>query len=182
MPKIVQHSRHSRTMFCVSVQTLQLSLPNKPARQCLLCVTPIKSQAYMLVLTCSTWTQQAGKCSCRHVQASRYPGVPYKLFPSSNRNYTCLYRAGVDKQMVMERTGHHSLEGVWTYKQTSKQQCAAISDILNLKKQCLESSGPTQQRNSLSLNDTYQYFQDTAHAFNFNVSWCGTVNIITSYH
>ena len=33
---------------------------------------------------------------------------------------TRLYHAGVDEQMVMERTGHHSLEGVWTYKRTSK--------------------------------------------------------------
>ena len=101
---------------------------------------------------------------------------------------TRLYHAGVDEQMVMERTGHCSLEGVRTYKRTSKQQRAAISDILNLKKQCLESPDPTQQQaahatHSLSLNDTYQYSQDTAHAFNFNVSSCGTVNInFNSYH
>ena len=37
---------------------------------------------------------------------------------------TCLYHAGVDEQMVMECTGHHSLEGVQTYKHISKQQHA----------------------------------------------------------
>ena len=99
---------------------------------------------------------------------------------------TRLYHAGVDEQMVMERTGHRSLEGVRTYKHTSKQQRAAILDILNLKKQCLESSDHTQQQaahttHSLSLNDT-RYSQDTAHAFSFNVSSCGTVNINFNSH
>ena len=99
---------------------------------------------------------------------------------------TRLYHAGVDEQMVMERTGHRSLEGVRTYKHTSKQQRAAISDILNLKKQCLESSDHIQQQaahttHSLSLNDT-RYSQDTAHAFSFNVSSCGTVNINFNSH
>ena len=116
---------------------------NKPARQCLLFVTPIKSQTYVLVHTCSSWTQQVEKCSCRHVQASRYPGfhTNHSLRATAA---TRLYHAGVDEQMVMEHTGHRSLEGVRTYKRISKQQRAALSDILNLKKQCLESSDPTQ--------------------------------------
>ena len=147
MPKIVQHCGNldnPEQCFVRLFKRYNSLCPKKPARQCLLCVTPIKSQAYMLVLTCSSWTQQVEKCSCRHVQASSYPGVPYKPFPLSNCSYTCLYQTGVDEQMVMERTGHRSLEGVWTYKWTSKQQCAAISDILNHKKQCMESSDPTQ--------------------------------------
>ena len=42
-----------------------------------------------------------------------------------------LYRSGVDEQMVMERTGHRSLEGVRSYKRTSDKQREALSDILN---------------------------------------------------
>ena len=33
--------------------------------------------------------------------------------------------------MVMERTGHRSIEGVRGYKRTSDEQCMALSDILN---------------------------------------------------
>lgn len=35
---------------------------------------------------------------------------------------TRLYQAGVDEQLVMERTGHRSLEGVRSYKRTSTDQ------------------------------------------------------------
>lgn len=47
---------------------------------------------------------------------------------------TRLYQSGVDEQLVMERTGHRSLEGVRTYKRTSDVQREALSDILNSKK------------------------------------------------
>ncbi len=46
---------------------------------------------------------------------------------------TRLYQSGVDEQLVMERTGHRSLEGVRTYKRTSSEQREALSDILNRK-------------------------------------------------
>ena len=45
---------------------------------------------------------------------------------------TRLYRAGVDEQLIMERTGHRSL-GVRSYKHTSESQKEALSDILNAK-------------------------------------------------
>ena len=44
---------------------------------------------------------------------------------------TRLYQAGVDEQLVMERTGHRSLEGVRSYKRTSQVQQENLSDILN---------------------------------------------------
>lgn len=46
---------------------------------------------------------------------------------------TRLYQYGVDEQLVMERTGHRSLEGVRSYKRTSDEQREALSDILNRK-------------------------------------------------
>ena len=49
-----------------------------------------------------------------------------------------LYQSGVDEQLVMERTGHRSLEGVRSYKRTSTQQLGAISDILNRKEPRLD--------------------------------------------
>lgn len=42
-----------------------------------------------------------------------------------------LYHAGVDEQLVMERTGHRSIEGVRSYKRTSDEQREALSDLLN---------------------------------------------------
>ena len=42
-----------------------------------------------------------------------------------------LYRSGIDEQLVMERTGHRSLEGVCSYKRTSDDQRKTLSDILN---------------------------------------------------
>ena len=46
---------------------------------------------------------------------------------------TRLYQHGVDEQLVLERTGHRSLEGVMSYKRTSKEQRETLSDILNNK-------------------------------------------------
>ena len=109
------------------VQTLQLS------RQCLLFITPIKLQTYLLVLACSSWTHRVEKCSCKHVHAGRYPGIPlYNTNYSYQANEdTRPYDAGVDEQMVMECTEQYSVEGVWTYKWTSKQQHAAILTLRN---------------------------------------------------
>ena len=47
---------------------------------------------------------------------------------------TRLYESGVDEQLVMERTGHRSLDGVRSYKRTSDTQRRELSDILNCKR------------------------------------------------
>lgn len=44
---------------------------------------------------------------------------------------TRLYQAGIDEQLIMERTGHRSIDGVRSYKQTSDEQREALSDIIN---------------------------------------------------
>ena len=46
---------------------------------------------------------------------------------------TRLYQAGVDEQLIMETTGHRSLEGVRSYKRTSDDQKQVLSDILNTR-------------------------------------------------
>ena len=46
---------------------------------------------------------------------------------------TRLYQSGVDEQLVMERTGHRSIDGVRNYKRTSAEQREPLSDILNNK-------------------------------------------------
>ena len=51
---------------------------------------------------------------------------------------TQLYQSGVEEQLVMERTGHRSLDGVRHYKRTSDEQRETISDILNSKRPCID--------------------------------------------
>ena len=47
---------------------------------------------------------------------------------------TRLYQAGVDEQLIMEKTGHRSLEGVRSYKRTNMEQQENLSDILSATK------------------------------------------------
>lgn len=53
---------------------------------------------------------------------------------------TRLYASGIDEQLVMERTGHRSTEGIRSYKRTTMEQKEVVSDILSntAKKQCKE--------------------------------------------
>ena len=44
---------------------------------------------------------------------------------------TQLFQASVDEQLIMKRTGHHSTDGIRTYKRSSVEQQEAISDILS---------------------------------------------------
>ena len=95
-----------------------------------------------------------------------------------------LYQAGVDEQLVMERTGHRSLEGVRSYKRTCDEQRIALSDILNrkkprqdnlqeseLKRKTCQVRGIEESQNALDIQYSAQ------SAFNFNLTSCGTVNI-----
>ena len=47
---------------------------------------------------------------------------------------TRLYQAGINEQLIMETTGHYSLEGVRSYKRTNTEQQESVSDILSLAK------------------------------------------------
>ena len=44
---------------------------------------------------------------------------------------TRLFSAGADEQLIMERTGHQSVDGVRSYKRTSNHFNEEVSDILN---------------------------------------------------
>jgi hypothetical protein len=69
---------------------------------------------------------------------------------------TRLYQSGVDEQLVMERTGHRSIEGIRSYKRTSDTQREALSDILNKnsnKKICVSNSCAAQALPSTCSSD-----------------------------
>ena len=74
---------------------------------------------------------------------------------------TRLYQSGVDEQLVMERTGHRSLDGVRSYKRTSDCQREALSNILNGAKKPRQSStsivpAPSLEANIPSINNSTQ--------------------------
>ena len=75
---------------------------------------------------------------------------------------TRLYQSGVDEQLVMERTGHQSLEGVRSYKRTSNTQREALSNILNQSKDLCQFSCFTPQ--------DANYFHSTLYSI--SSSWC----------
>ena len=107
---------------------------------------------------------------------------------------TCLYSSGINEQLVMERTGHRSTEGIRSYKRTSTEQQVAVSDILNnvSKKPCTTSTDialtkhpaitatPTSAMNTTigSINLPIQLqTSNTDHAGAFYLSSCSNVNI-----
>ena len=55
---------------------------------------------------------------------------------------TRLFSAGADEQLIMERTGHRSVDGVRSYKRTSDHLNEAVSDILNRSVKRSNSSYP----------------------------------------
>ena len=42
-----------------------------------------------------------------------------------------LFQSGAEEQLIMERTGHCSIDGVHAYKQTSEEQHIFVSGVLN---------------------------------------------------
>ncbi len=107
---------------------------------------------------------------------------------------TRLYSSGIDEQLVMERTGHRSTEGIRSYKRTSTEQQVAVSDILNnaTKKPCTAStdialtnppaitttpaSAASTTIGNISLPSQLQT-SNTDHAGAFYLSSCSNVNI-----
>ena len=51
---------------------------------------------------------------------------------------TRLFEAGVDEQLIMQRTGHTSVEGVRSYKRVGERMRMITSDVLNVKRKKLE--------------------------------------------
>ena len=70
-----------------------------------------------------------------------------------------LYQSGVDEQLVMERTGHRSVEGVRSYKRTSDKQRETLSNILNRTE-----SGPSTASNISTGKSLVQQIQPLAHS------------------
>ena len=56
---------------------------------------------------------------------------------------TRLFQSGADEQLIMERTGHRSTDGVRVYKRSSAEQQAMLSKLLNREKSSLQLLPPS---------------------------------------
>ena len=91
----------------------------------------------MLVFKETSWTSHTEEYTVASLQRAGITG--YKSNHSLHATAaTRLYRSRIDEQLVVERTGHRSLEGIRSYKRTSDSQREAVSDILNSKQPCTE--------------------------------------------
>ena len=93
---------------------------------------------------------------------------------------TKLFHAGIDEQLIMERTGHHSVDGVRSYKRTSQQQVEVLSDVLNLSaaKTPKRVKVDTQQQESIPP----LLLTSTSKAVLIAQSTCSTVQTNSRYH
>ena len=113
---------------------------------------------------------------------------------------TGLYASGIDEQLVIERTGHRSVEGIRSYKRTSSEQQENASDILN-KRPChdivpyhpsaVSQPGTRHPKahsmtsttcNTLSLPSITNSSSDNSGAGSFKISSCSNFTINVNYH
>ena len=90
---------------------------------------------------------------------------------------TRLYQAGIDEQLVMEQTGHRSLDGVRNYKHSSDSQKKEISKILNCNSNAVakaksvavsEAQGDGVPSLAVQLNQSLANNVSEAPSFNFH--------------
>ena len=111
-------------------------MPSQPSRQCLL-LSPFEK----LHCTVLVFSSAVGHNTLKNFVANVCKDVGIQGYKTNHSLQataaTRLYASGVDEQLVMERTGHPSIEGIRSYKMTSTEQQQNISDILsNSKRSC----------------------------------------------
>ena len=88
--------------------------------------------------------------------------------------YSHLYQAGVDEQLIMERTGHHGVDGVHSYKRTNQEQQENLSDVLLLAKKPKTSVSLVQPLQNVSKSQQLTMQSDKLQVHMFTLSNCTT--------
>lgn len=131
---------------------------SNPTEQCWYSVCPIGH--YTLSQTVARMCREAGISGFRTNHSLRATTA------------TRLYQAGVDEQLIMERTGHHSVDGVRSYKRTNQEQQENLSDILSLAKKPRSGQQPVQ-----NINNSQQLaLQSEKFKHMFTLNNCSNVN------
>ena len=133
-PKVVLHYANEenpdRCFVTLFKKYRSLYPPNAPAGAFYL--TPLKKPSWYSIGKNKLWKAVGNMCKECGIEG-------YKTHHSLRATAaTRLSASGIDEQLVMERTGHRSLEGIRSYKRTSDEQREAVSDILSNKKPCTE--------------------------------------------
>ena len=81
----------------------------------------------------------------------------------------------MDEQLIMERIGHRSLEGVRSYKHTSGSQKEAVSDLLNAKP--AEHTAQALNRALATTTHTQQIVNESLIQFNTATNNHSQVNV-----
>ena len=89
---------------------------------------------YSCVLLGHNTSECTIKSMCKSAEVTGYK-TNHSLHATAT---TRLYHAGVDEQLIMERTGHKSLDRVRSYNRTSAKQQEYLSDILGLSNKKLK--------------------------------------------
>ena len=100
-------------------------------------------------------------------------------------NATRLFQSGAEEQLIMERTGHRSIDGVRAYKRSSEEQHRSISYVLNAatngstpvetpKKLKLDSNAPIEQSSSVQTPSQKPLQQQVLP----NISFTGCSNVV----
>ena len=105
--------------------------PNKPFLQHFI-YSLEKGKTRLLVFKQNSWTQQARSHGARYVYTSWNTWSQKKQHFLRAMTATCLYHAGIDEQLIMERTDHHCIDWVCSYKWMNEEQLAILSNILNV--------------------------------------------------
>ncbi len=135
-PKVVRHHSNIENPNRCFVRLFKLYLSRCPKE-------PPKDAFYLKPLTnptSSCWysIQPIGRNKLAQTVSRLCAAAGIEGFKTNHSlrvtNATRLYASGADEQLVMERTGHRSVDGIRTYKRTTNEQQIALSDTLNRAK------------------------------------------------
>lgn len=95
---------------------------------------------------------------------------------------TRLYQHGVDEQLVMEMTGHRSVDGVRSYKRTSSEQREELSNILSRNKRPCVAEMQHNTSSEVEKSENHPPPRNQAIPCSLNFFGCSsfTVNIINN--
>ena len=95
-------------MFCSPKDAFYLQQLKKPTENCRFSPRPI------------------GHCSLDNIVSRLCKSAGIEGYKTNHSlrvtTATSLFQAGINEQLIMERTGHHGTDGIRTYKRSSVQQ------------------------------------------------------------
>ena len=98
---------------------------------------------------------------------------------------TRLYESEDDEQLIMERTGHRSVEGVRSYKRTTSDLQESVSDILySGKKQCtaIAATSDNEQLSQISTSVNLPQYSASKSDHSSSLQFTSCSNVTINFH